>query len=167
VFLCSKSRRRRVAIAADSVALLVLISLAASWQPWSERQVAQLGTKIVALRPGLSPHDKLTAYVDPSDFSQWVSMYEELTGRALWPANKPFLQRMDDVAGGRLTRWHLLKPPPPSSTGISYHRDGRYSVAEVKEQLESRFAAAGLAPVPRGPACFCLVHVPREAAQRR
>jgi hypothetical protein len=106
------------------------------------------------LRAGLSRSDRVTVNINETNLSQALIMYSELTGRTQLPKTSPLTQRADELFGGRLSRAHLLKLPPRASTGIEYHRDGLFSVGEVKDQLEALFAANHLVLTPEGEKYF-------------
>lgn len=112
----------------------------------------------ISLRHGLAADEKLTAYIDATDLASAVRMYGELTGRTLLPQTNSPLERLDDFAGRRLSRWHLVKRSPQPGSGIQYHRDGRLSAGEAKEELETLFRAAGLRPVPVGRRYFRVIN---------
>lgn len=100
------------------------------------------------LRAGLDPEEKLTAFVDGSDVRSALLMYGELTGRERLPSAKSMLQKLDESCGYRLSRWRLVTPARAPDTGVSWHRDGRLSARELKEQLETIFEENGLVIVP-------------------
>jgi hypothetical protein len=77
-------------------------------------------------------------------------MYSELTGRTQLPRTGSILQQTDEFLGGYLSRWHFVKRAPHFRSGIEYHRDGLFTVGEVKEHLEKLFAANGLVLIPDG-----------------
>ena len=104
----------------------------------------------IQLRQGLSPDEKMTAYVDGQDLPKAVRMYTELTGRELVPSQANWSQRLDRRSNGRLTRWGILKPAPLPDNGIYYHRDGRFSASEIKQKLEDLFQSLGLKAIPEG-----------------
>jgi hypothetical protein len=104
----------------------------------------------ISLRQGLDPREKLTAYVDERNLGKALLMYSELTGREILPLTNSPLQRLDRQFGNRLTKWHIVKRAPAPDTGISYHRDGRFSAGEIKEQLETLFHRSGIRVVPHG-----------------
>jgi hypothetical protein len=81
-------------------------------------------------------------------------MYSELTGRTQLPKTSTVSQQVDEFFGGYLSRWHLVKHPSRIASGIEYHRDGLFSVAEVTDRLEMLFAANGLIIVPQGKKYF-------------
>jgi hypothetical protein len=106
--------------------------------------------RTIHLRPGLSPDEKMTAYVDERDLPKAFRMYAELTGRELIPSHASWSHRLDEFLGGRLARWGLVKPAPFVDNGICYHRDGRFSAMEIKRELEDLFQGVGLDPVAEG-----------------
>ncbi len=114
----------------------------------------------VPLRPGVSAADRMTGYVDPSNFQKALAMYAELTGRTARPSTLTPLEKVDEFLDGKLTQLHLLKPRKALDTGITWHRDGRWSAGEIKEQLEEVFAAQGFTAVPSGHRSFSLVRDP-------
>lgn len=132
---------------------------------WSRPQrVAQplvAGISTIPLRSGLAAEDRVTVQIDDTDISKCIAMYAELTGRELWPGKKSALQRFDETHGYRLSRWGWVKPFFAPSAGIVYHRDGRFSVSEVKEHLETVLKSAGFVPIPEGKDYFLLLR--REA----
>ena len=109
------------------------------------------------LRRGLSPDEKMTAYVDSRDLPKALRMYAELTGRELLPSQASWGKRLDRYFNGRLVRWGIVKPAAIPDNGICYHRDGRFSAMEIKQALEDLFRSAGLCPVPEGRDCYRLV----------
>lgn len=111
----------------------------------------------IQLRQGLSPDEKMTAYVDERDLPKAVRMYTELTGRELAPSQATWSQRLDRHSKGRLSRWGVLKAAPVPDSGISYHRDGCSSATEIKQKLEDLFQSIGLNAIPEGPAYYRLV----------
>lgn len=96
----------------------------------------------------------MTAYVDPNDLPKAKRMFAELTGREPWPDRRTVAERMDVLFLGRLSRWRMIRLPPRIDGGICYHRDGRFSAAEIKEQLEQVFQDRGLQVSPRGSRYF-------------
>lgn len=108
------------------------------------------GGRKLSLRPGLSPSDRVTVNLNQVSLAQALIMYSELTGRKQLPKTSPISQELDEIFGGYPSHWHLLKVPPQIRSGIEYHRDGLFSVAEVKERLEERFASMGLVLLPDG-----------------
>jgi hypothetical protein len=114
----------------------------------------------IPLRAGLAPEEKLTALVDERNLPQALLMYAELTGRRLLPLTNSPLERLDDLAGGRLSRWRLVRRPLPPNSGLSFHRDGRLSAVEVKEELEAVFARRGIRVEPVGAGYLRVVRPP-------
>jgi hypothetical protein len=135
--------------------VVVLLAGAVIWHGTSEGTFRVEGT--IHLRRGLSPDEKMTAYVDSRDMPKALRMYAELTGRALIPSQASWSQRLDQHLNGRLTRWRLVKSTPLPDSGICYHRDGRFSAIEIKQSLEDLFLSVGFYPVPEGRDCFRLV----------
>jgi hypothetical protein len=133
-----------------------LISLGFSFRPNNQPPRLTSGAPQVPLRSGLAPDDKLTVQIDDTDLSKCLALYAELTGRELWPGRKSALQRFDEALGYKLSRWGWIKPFFAPSTGIIYHRDGRFRADEVKEQLERVLRSAGLVPIPQGRDYFVL-----------
>jgi hypothetical protein len=74
------------------------------------------------------------------------------------PKTSPISQQVDQFFGGYLSRWHIVKRPPQIRSGIEYHRDGLFTVGEVKEHLEALFAANGLVLIPDGKKHFRVIH---------
>jgi hypothetical protein len=109
----------------------------------------------------------MTAYVDSADFNRATAMYAELTGRTALPSTLTPFQQIDDFLGGGLTQWRVLKPRARLDTGISYHRDGRWTAAEIKEQVELLFASEGFVAVASGDRFFSLVQRPRYGVGSR
>lgn len=126
-------------------------------QPHSPRQTIAARASSVPLRSGLAPEDKVSVQLEGADLRQCIAMYAELTGREPWPGKKSALQRFDEAHGYKLSRWGWIKPFSAPNSGIIYHRDGRYSVSEVREYLEAVFKSAGLVPVCEGKWHFRLV----------
>lgn len=112
------------------------------------------GTNNFPLRAGLSRSDRVTANINETNLSQALMMYSELTGRAPLPKTSSLSQQVDEFFGGYLSRRHLLKLPLRVSSGIEYHRDGLFSVGEVKDQLEALFAVNHLILSPEGKKYF-------------
>lgn len=111
-------------------------------------------TSKFSLRAGLSRSDRITVDVNQTNLVQALIRYSELTGRTQLPRTSPISQQVDEMLGGYLSRWHLVKPPSHVPSGIEYHRDGLFSVGEVKDGLEALFAANGLVLVPEGKKYF-------------
>ena len=105
---------------------------------------------VLPLRPDLSPERKLTVTIGSMNVSQALLVYGELTGRMLVPEQPTFGERLDRVLDGRLSRWHLLRPPSNLSAGINYHADGATSAGALLESLQQMFRTNGLAIVPDG-----------------
>ena len=99
--------------------------------------------------------------MNQTNLTQVLAMYSELTGRTQLPTNGKFLQRLDALLGDCLSRCHIVKHAPHAPSGIEYHRDGLFSVGEVKARLESLFAANGLVLVPDGKKYFRVLHAVR------
>jgi hypothetical protein len=114
-------------------------------------------TSKLPLRAGLSPSERVTVDMNQTNLAQALKMYSELTGRTQLPMTSPMSQQVDEFFSGYLSRWHLVKRPPQIRSGIEYHRDGLFTVGEVKERLESLFAAKGLVLVPDGKKHFRLI----------
>jgi hypothetical protein len=106
------------------------------------------------LRAGLSLSDRVSVDMNQTNLAQALVMYSELTGRAQLPKTSPISQQVDEFFGGYLSRWHLVRRPMRISIGIEYHRDGLFSVGEVKDRLEALFAANGLVILPQGKKYF-------------
>jgi hypothetical protein len=106
------------------------------------------------LRAGISASERVTVDIKQTNLAQALIMYSELTGRTQLPKASPISQQVDEFLGGYLSRWHLVKPRRPIRSGIEYHRDGLFSIGEVKDQLEELFAANGLVIVPQGKKYF-------------
>jgi hypothetical protein len=135
--------------------VVLLLAGAVLWRGTSESSFRAEGT--IQLRRGLSPDEKMTAYVDSGDMPKALRMYAELTGRELVPSQASWSRRLDRHFNGRLTCWGLVKSTPVPDSGICYHRDGRFSAIEIKQSLEALFRSMGLYPVPEGRDCFRLV----------
>ena len=111
------------------------------------------------LRAGVLPSDRVTVDMNQTNLTEALIMFSELTGRTQLPKNSPPSQQIDEFFGGYLSRWHLVKPPVRIRSGIEYHRDGLFSVAEVRAHLEESFAAKGFVLVPDGKKHFRVVSV--------
>ena len=135
-----------------SIAFLipVLLLVLFAFGPHQPRSVSH----ILPLRAGLSSSDRVTADLNQTNLTQALIMYSELTGRTQLPKTSPISQQVDEFFGGNLSRWHLVKPPVRIASGIEYHRDGLFSVAELKAHLEDLIAAKGLVLVPDGKKYF-------------
>jgi hypothetical protein len=107
------------------------------------------------LRPGLLASDRVTVNLNQTNLAQALMMYSELTGRTQLPGS--ISQRLDEFFCGYLSRWRIVKSPPQVRTGIEYHRDGLFTVGEVKEHLEKLFSANGLVLVPEGKKHFRVI----------
>jgi hypothetical protein len=114
-------------------------------------------TSKLPLRVGLSPSERVTVDMNQLNLAQALIMYSELTGRTQLPKNTPISQQVDECFGGYLSRWHLVKRPPQIRSGIEYHRDGLFTVVEVKEHLDSFFAANAFVLVPDGKKHFRII----------
>jgi hypothetical protein len=113
------------------------------------RQPFSVSSKI-PLRAGLSPTERLTVDMNQTNLAQALIMYSELTGRTQLPKTSPISQQVDEMFGGYLSHCHLVKKPLRIRSGIEYHRDGLFSVGEVKDRLEALFVARGLILVSDG-----------------
>jgi hypothetical protein len=111
----------------------------------------------IPLRAGLSPDEKMTAFVDGQDLPKASRMYAELTGRELIGTHASLSQRLDRCLNGRLVRWGLVRMGRLPDNGICYHRDGRFSAIEIKRELEELFQSEGLCPVSVGKGYYRLV----------
>ncbi len=109
------------------------------------------------LRSGLSGGDKLTLSMGEFSVGQGLEMYAELTGRRQVPRASSLGDRIDELFGGRLSRWHLIQRPQAQDSGIRYHADGRLSAGEAKEQLETLFRTNGLVVLAEGERYFRVV----------
>ena len=138
---------------------LVVVLLLAGLGFW--RDTALEGTfqidGTMQLRRGLSPDEKMTAYVDSRDLPKAMRMYAELTGRELLPTQASWSQRLDRYFNGRLVRCGIVKPIAIPDNGVCYHRDGRFSAIEIKQGLEDLFRNEGLCPVSEGKSYYRLV----------
>lgn len=115
------------------------------------------------LRAGLSPHERVTVDINQTHLTQALIMYSELIGRKQLPTTSPISQQADEFLGGCLGRWHLVKTPAHVPSGIEYHRDGLFTVGEVKEHLEALFAAKGIVLIPKGRKYFRPMQSPKAA----
>jgi hypothetical protein len=102
----------------------------------------------------LSRSDRITVDINQTNLAQALVMYSELTGRTKLPKAGAISQQLDEFFGGYLSRWHLVKLSPRISSGIEYHRDGLFTVGELKDHLEALFAANGFELVPEGKKSF-------------
>jgi hypothetical protein len=102
----------------------------------------------------------MTVRLEGLTLVQATLMYADLTGRTLLPRTNTVLEQIDDLTGDRLSHWRLVKRKAPPTSGIEYHRDGRYSGIEVKENLEALFKAQGLQPQAEGRKYLRLVPAP-------
>jgi len=133
--------------------ILVVFSLA------TQSRQPSLSLAKLPLRAGLLPSDRVTAHLNQTNLTEALTMYSELTGRTRLTSS--ISQQMNEYFGGYLSRWHLVKAPVRTRSGIEYHRDGLFSVAEVKARLEELFATSGLIFVPVGDKYFRVVQMPR------
>jgi hypothetical protein len=110
--------------------------------------------------PGLSPvfasDRRMTVHLDSSDFSKTLALYEELTGRSLYPSRESMMQRLDRATRFQLSRHGLVSPVIRIDSGASLHGDGLWRASEVKERVEADLLAAGLVPVSYGRTQFIL-----------
>jgi len=111
----------------------------------------------IPLRAGLSRSDRITVDISQTNLAQALVMYAELTGRTQLPKTNSISQQLDGFFGGYLSRWHFVRLPPRVSSGIEYHRDGLFTVGELKEHVESLFAANRLIIVPEGKKNFRVI----------
>jgi hypothetical protein len=119
--------------------------------------VGHAGT--IPLRAGLDPDQRLTAQLTTTNLDLALLMYAELTGRELLPATNSFSRALDQMSGGRLSRWRILWPVPIPDSGLTFHGDGFYSAAEVKAHLEKMFRTNGLTMIPWGKHGFYAVRL--------
>ena len=117
----------------------------------------QAETSKIPLRAGLSQSDRITFDINQTNLAQALVMYSELTGRTQLPKTSSISQQLDEFSGGYLSRWRLVKLPPRVSSGIEYHRDGLFSVGELKDHLEALFAANGFVLLPEGKKSFRVI----------
>jgi hypothetical protein len=129
------------------------------------RQAVPAASK-VPLRAGLLPSERVTVNINQTNLAQALVMYSELTGRTQLPKTSPLAQRADEFFGGYLSRWHFVKLPPQIQSGIEYHRDGLFSVVEVKEHLEALFATKRLVLVPDEKKYFRVLQSPKPGGNR-
>ena len=137
----------RVRLALPFVVVLLLVGVVL-WRGTFEGPCQAEGA--IHLRAGLSSDEKMTACVDGRDLPKAFRMYAELTGRELIPSRARWSHSLDRRLNGRLVRWGMVKPAPFMDNGICYHRDGRYSAIEIKQELEDLFQSEGLYPVAEG-----------------
>src|SRR5882672_12140719 len=116
------------------------------------------------LRADLSPDEKMTVDISETNLPHALFIYAELTGRTLLPRTNSLSERLDEVFGGRLSRWHLLKPNSSIQSKINYHRDGLFSAKEVKEKLEDLFSANAITMAAEGSTYFVAFHSDNLAA---
>lgn len=114
-------------------------------------------TSKISLRAGLSQSDRISVDINQTNVAQALVMYSEITGRTQSPKTNSISQQLDEFTGGYLSRWRLVKLPPPVSSGIEYHRDGLFTVGELKDHLESLFAGNGFVLVPDGKKNFRVI----------
>lgn len=108
------------------------------------------------LSPVLTPDRRMTVHLDPSDLSKTLALYEELTGRNLYPRRESMMQRLDRAARFQLSRHGLVSPAIRIDSGLALHGDGLWRASEVKERVEAELLAAGLVPVSYGRTQFIL-----------
>jgi len=132
-----------------SVLILVAFGINSAQRP--------VETSKIPLRSGLSRSDRITVNINQTNLAQALVVYSELTGRTQLPKASAIPQQLDEFFGGCLSRWHLVKLPARVSSGIEYHRDGLFTVGELKDHLESLFAANGLGLVPEGKKNFRVI----------
>jgi Na+(H+)/acetate symporter ActP len=104
----------------------------------------------IPLKLGLSSTDHLTVPSEFTNVAQALSIYSDLTGRQLLPRTNGLPERLDDLLGGQLSRWRIVKPTTPPDSGVRYHGDGVFTAEEVKAALDALFKTNGLAAVPAG-----------------
>jgi len=117
----------------------------------------------IPLRPGLSPTDHLTVPSEFTNIVQAVTVYSDLTGRQLLPRTNGLPERLDELLGGHLSRWKIVKPTPAPDSGVRYHGDGVFTAEEVKASLDALFKTNGLAVVPVGTKHFRVEPLPSSA----
>jgi hypothetical protein len=123
----------------------------------AEELVGRAGT--IPLRAGLDPDQRLTAQLTITNLDLALLMYAELTGRQRLPATNSFSRALDQMSGGRLSRWRILHLGPIPDSGLTFHGDGFYSAAEVKAHLEKIFRTHGLTMIPWGKHGFYAVRL--------
>lgn len=121
------------------------------WQLWAPASVREPGLESsIGLRPGLLPHQRLTAQIDETDLPKCLRMYLDLTGRKLLPITNGILTQLDEKLNGRLSRWKWTTPAAQPDSGITYHGDGLLSAAETMARVEAALRRANWALIPVG-----------------
>jgi hypothetical protein len=133
---------------------LVMIATLALLVSVANSRESSLRSSGLSVRAGISASDRVTVDINQTNLAQALIMYSELTGRTQLPKTSPISEQVDEFFGGYLSRWHLVKARAPIRSGIEYHRDGLFSVGEVKDHLEEMFAANRLVIVPQGKKYF-------------
>jgi hypothetical protein len=148
-------RQKRMLVGLGAVGILTALIVIPGLLAWAVRPGSSAGP--IPLRPGLDPQERMTAYINPTNTARALVMYEELTGRSQWPSRLRAAERLDDIVGGRLSRLHWVRRPPTPGSGIEYHRDGQFTAAEIKAELEAWFQLHGMTVVPSGRSHFQVV----------
>jgi hypothetical protein len=125
------------------VSALLLLALA------FHSRAPSVGSPALPLHLGLMRFDRITANINETNLSPALIMYSELIGRTELKGGSVSRQ-IDEFFGGYPSRWHLIKLPPRVPSGIEYHRDGLFTVGELKDHLEALFAANQLILIPEG-----------------
>lgn len=108
----------------------------------------------ISLRPDLSSDERMTVNLSSTKVSEALAIYGDLAGRQLLPRTNSVAERIDELLQGQLSRWHVIQRLPAPDSGVTYHRDGFYTAAEVKEALDARFKTNGVTLVPVGQKFF-------------
>jgi len=126
-------------------------------------------TNSLTLRVDLLPEEHVTVDPGKTNVSECFVMYGELTGRRLWPGDYSLVERLNWALGSRPARWGLVHRSQlrDVDSGIRYHRDGQFTIKEIKERLEKTFADAGISIIPEGRTYFRAEQLPRDPEQRK
>jgi Na+(H+)/acetate symporter ActP len=111
----------------------------------------------IPLRADLAPTDHLTAPLNSNlTVSQAVNIYADLTGRLPLPRTNGLAEKLDDVSGGQLSRWRIIKPAPAPDSGITVHGDGYFTAEQAKKAVETFFRTNGFVAMAEGKRHFKL-----------
>ena len=109
---------------------------------------ASQGTESIALRPGLSPDQRMTVNLDSPTVAQALGVFADLTGRQLLPNTNSMAEQVDDLLGGKLSQLKLVARTPTADSGVREHADGPFTAMEVKTAIGAHLRMNGLAVVP-------------------
>lgn len=144
---------------------LLVLALAGDRRPTYglSNETQSLG-QLLPLRADLAPNDHVTANLGSASLSQVIAMYGELTGRT--PAGAGWKECLNDLCGGRLSKWRLLTIPRRPSSLLSFHNDGSWRADELKATLETIIQTNGIVVIPDGTKHFQALLTPAPCPPR-